>query len=86
MTNRRKCLTRSGHCRRGKSPALSHTLGRRASFGNETVAGAVAMSEKLRIGDVFPRLTLDLVDGGTLDLPDAVDAKYRIFLFYRGHW
>ena len=27
------------------------------------------MSEKLRIGDVFPRLTLKLVDGGTLDLP-----------------
>jgi hypothetical protein len=44
------------------------------------------MSEKLGIGGTFPKLTLNLVDGGRLDLPDGVDAKYRIFLFYRGHW
>lgn len=44
------------------------------------------MTDKLGIGDTFPHLTLSLVDGSTLELPDGVDAKYRIFLFYRGHW
>ena len=44
------------------------------------------MAEKLNTGDVFPSLSLDLVSGGNLALPDGVDAKYRIILFYRGHW
>lgn len=44
------------------------------------------MSEKLGIGDVFPPVTIDLVGGGTVDLPDGLDAKYRVILFYRGHW
>ena len=44
------------------------------------------MAEKLGIGATFPRMTLTLVDGGTLALPDGLDAKYRIILFYRGHW
>jgi hypothetical protein len=48
--------------------------------------GVVGMSKKLGIGDTFPRVTINLVDGRTLDLPDGLDAKYRIFLFYRGHW
>lgn len=44
------------------------------------------MGEKLGAGAQFPRLTLNLVDGASLLLPDAVDAKYRVILFYRGHW
>ena len=44
------------------------------------------VADKLGIGSTFPHITLDLVDGGTLELPDGVDAKYRILLFYRGHW
>jgi hypothetical protein len=44
------------------------------------------MSDKLGIGDTFPNLTVDLVSGGTLDLPEGLDAKYRVILFYRGHW
>lgn len=44
------------------------------------------MAKKLGIGDTFPRLTLNLVDGSKLELPDGIDAKYRILLFYRGHW
>ena len=44
------------------------------------------MAEKLGIGATFPKMTLALVDGGTLVLPDGLDAKYRIILFYRGHW
>jgi peroxiredoxin len=58
-------------------------------FGAAAVAvfhGSGRMSAKLGIGDTFPKVTLNLVDGGTLELPDGVDAKYRIFLFYRGHW
>lgn len=44
------------------------------------------MAEKLNTGDVFPRLTLDLVDGTTLELPAGLDARYKVILFYRGHW
>jgi peroxiredoxin len=44
------------------------------------------MAEKLNTGDAFPRMTLNLVDGSKIDLPDGVDAKYKVILFYRGHW
>ncbi|MFN0302202.1 MAG: hypothetical protein ACKVQU_17825 [Burkholderiales bacterium] len=44
------------------------------------------MSDKLGIGAAFPRMTLNVVSGGTVDLPDGIDAKYKIVLFYRGHW
>lgn len=44
------------------------------------------MGEKLDTGDAFPRLTLELTDGRTLDLPDGLDARYKVILFYRGHW
>ncbi len=44
------------------------------------------MAEKLNTGDRFPNLTLDLVDGTQLDLPDGLDARYKVILFYRGHW
>jgi peroxiredoxin len=44
------------------------------------------MAEKLDTGDVFPDLTLDLVDGTKLELPAGLDARYKVILFYRGHW
>ncbi|MGW8271554.1 MAG: hypothetical protein ACWGNS_13960 [Burkholderiales bacterium] len=44
------------------------------------------MADKLNSGDVFPKLTLNLVDGSVLELPDGIDAKYKVILFYRGHW
>ncbi len=44
------------------------------------------MSEKLNTGDTFPSLTLDLVGGGSLAVPGGLDAKYKVILFYRGHW
>jgi len=44
------------------------------------------MAKKLGIGDAFPSMSLNLVDGSTLALPDGIDAKYRVVLFYRGHW
>jgi peroxiredoxin len=42
--------------------------------------------QKLGIGDTFPSLTLNLVSGETLTVPSGMDAKYRVVLFYRGHW
>ena len=44
------------------------------------------MADKLNSGDPFPRLTLQLAQGGTLALPEGLDARYKIILFYRGHW
>lgn len=44
------------------------------------------MTNRLSIGDTFPDVTLNLVDGGTLDLPGGLDGNYKIVLFYRGHW
>ena len=44
------------------------------------------MAAKLNSGELFPKLSLKLVDGGTLELPDGLDAKYKVILFYRGHW
>ncbi len=44
------------------------------------------MAKKFGIGDAFPKVTVNLVDGGTLELPDGMNSKYRIMLFYRGHW
>jgi hypothetical protein len=44
------------------------------------------MAEKLGLGSTFPALTLNLVGGGTLDLPGGLDSKYKVILLYRGHW
>ncbi len=44
------------------------------------------MANKLNTGDAFPKLALNLADGGKLELPDGLDAKYKVILFYRGHW
>jgi hypothetical protein len=44
------------------------------------------MGKKLDMGDRFPSLTLTLVGGGALSIPDDLDADYNVILFYRGHW
>jgi hypothetical protein len=44
------------------------------------------MGEKLQQGDRFPSLTLKLVQGGTIRLPDEMPTHYVAILFYRGHW
>ena len=48
--------------------------------------GQREMGRKLGIGDGFPEMTLNLVDGGTLSLPTGLRGTYNIVLFYRGHW
>jgi peroxiredoxin len=37
-------------------------------------------------GDAFPSLTLPRVGGGSLTLPDDLEGRYGIVLFYRGSW
>ena len=44
------------------------------------------MAAKLNSADRFPTLELKLADGGALELPDGLDARYKVILFYRGHW
>ena len=45
-----------------------------------------SMADKLYEGDVFPSISLNLVGGGTVTIPDDIDSKYLVPLFYRGHW
>ncbi len=44
------------------------------------------MAEKLDAGQEFPSLTLDIVGGGSLNVPEDMDGKYKVIMFYRGHW
>ena len=44
------------------------------------------MANKLGTGDRFPRLTLQTVDGRSVALPEGVAGRYKVVLFYRGHW
>ena len=44
------------------------------------------MAEKLQQGDRFPQLTLKLVGGGTISIPNEAPSRYTAVLFYRGHW
>jgi peroxiredoxin len=37
-------------------------------------------------GDRFPSLTVPLLGGGSLVLPDALQGHFGVILFYRGHW
>ncbi len=44
------------------------------------------MTTKLRSGDKLPSLTLNLVSGGSVTLPDDLTTDFAVILFYRGHW
>ena len=44
------------------------------------------MPEKLGAGAAFPSLRLTLVDGNSISVPDDLSTKYKVILFYRGHW
>ncbi len=44
------------------------------------------MADKLGIGEAMPAVTIDVVDGGTLELPNDLDGRYKMIIFYRGHW
>jgi len=40
----------------------------------------------LDIGDRFPSLSFDLVDGDSVTLPEYGAGSWRILLLYRGNW
>ncbi len=44
------------------------------------------MGQKLQQGDRFPAMTLKLLGGGAIKLPEELPARYMALLFYRGHW
>ncbi len=44
------------------------------------------MGEILQQGDRLPKITLQLLDGGTITLPDDAPTRYTALLTYRGHW
>lgn len=37
-------------------------------------------------GDVFPSLSVPRVGGGSLTVPDDLEGRYGVVLFYRGSW
>ena len=44
------------------------------------------MADKLQQGARFPQIKFNLVDGGSLSIPDGAPSRYTALLFYRGHW
>ena len=44
------------------------------------------MTATLGPGDSFPGMSLNLVGGGTINLPEDLKSNYAVILFYRGHW
>ena len=44
------------------------------------------LDQKLATGDTLPDIQLQLVGGGTLDLPREIDADFGVAIFYRGYW
>ena len=44
------------------------------------------MGDKLRAGEKLPRISLDVVGGGSLTLPDDIQTDFAVLLLYRGHW
>jgi len=46
----------------------------------------MTMAEKLDAGALFPAMTIALTSGGSMSLPGGLDGRYKVILFYRGHW
>ena len=44
------------------------------------------MVGNLSTGSIFPKITLETVNYGKLVLPDDLESKYGMILFYRGGW
>ena len=43
-------------------------------------------TQKLDSGDKFQELTLKLIDGSSLTLPEDIADGWSVLLFYRGSW
>jgi len=44
------------------------------------------MVEILSTGSKFPKISIKTVNYGELVLPDDLESKYAMILFYRGGW
>ena len=44
------------------------------------------MPKQLYTGDPFPDLVLNFSGGGGMSLPQNIDSRFLIAIFYRGHW
>ena len=44
------------------------------------------MGQKLEAGETFPSVTMKLVGGESVTLPDDLATPFGVVLFYRGHW
>ncbi len=44
------------------------------------------MSQHLQNGQLFPKIAVPAVKGGTLNLPADLRDSYAVVLIYRGHW
>jgi len=40
----------------------------------------------LDTNDLFPALRVQLISGGTIDLPEYTGDGFGVFLVYRGYW
>ena len=57
-----------------------------AACGLKTSLEVMAMAEKLDVGDSFPEIKIAVTSGGFVTLPIGLDGRYKVILFYRGHW
>jgi len=44
------------------------------------------MAEKLDAGALFPEMKIALTSGASMTLPGGLGGRYKVILFYRGHW
>ena len=61
---------------RGRRDPITHPI-------SETIGEDV---KKLQQGDRLPSISLKLIGGDTLTLPEQMPSRYLALLFYRAHW
>ena len=44
------------------------------------------MTDKLNAGTTFVDMTLTLLNGDSVNIPEDIRTPYQVVLFYRGHW
>lgn len=67
-------------------PASDRSAEEALQYQHIEIGKGALMNEKLQQGDRFPSITLRLVGGDTIGIPDGITSRYLVLLFYRGHW
>ena len=44
------------------------------------------MSKKLQIGDQFPSITLNMINGKVNNIPEDINTPFAILIVFRGKW